>query len=64
MNAMRAVSDNGAAGNRDGQFDVRASESASPLQAIMSVARLVLGRIRSDADGVTPVFIKGRFDVP
>lgn len=60
MNTMRAVFEDGVAENRDVQCDAGASESASPLQAIMSVARQSLGRIRSDADRVAPVFAKGR----
>ncbi len=60
MNAVRAVFEDRVAGNRNVQYDVRAGESASPLQAIMSVARQALGRIRADAAGVAPVFVKGR----
>ncbi len=63
MHAMRAVFEEGVAGNRDVRCDVRASESASPLQAIMSVARQMLGGIRADAAGAAPVFIKGRIVV-
>lgn len=63
MNAIRAVFEDGVAGNRDEQCDAEAGESVGPLQAIMSVAREALCRIRSDADGAAPVFIKGRIVV-
>ncbi len=63
MNAMRAVFEDGVAGNREVQCEGRAGESAGPLQAIMSVARQALELAGSDADGVMPVFRKGRIAV-
>lgn len=60
MNAMRAVIEDGVAGNREVQCDGRAGESASPLRAIMSLAREALGRFCSDGNGAAPVFKKGQ----
>ncbi len=63
MDPIRAVFEDGIAGNQDGRCDVTASDPASPLQAIMSVARETLGRFCTDGIGAAPVFKKGRIAV-
>jgi hypothetical protein len=63
MNSIRAVFEDGVAGNPDVYCDAEASESANPLQTVMSVARRSLERIRSQVEGVEPIFTKGRIEI-